>query len=117
MEITRSCGHTTWIEDWYGELFGVTSHETTPCEECATAIARYNDVYLAMAGNVYATARLAEAGLIPGSRPTLLDLEMAGRTLWARLTPVTQEQVALEAEAALNNIPQWSAELQAETGH
>lgn len=83
--------------DFFGGIQGL-------CQDCGTTISLYNDVYHAMAGNVYAMARLAEAGLIPGSRPTLLDLEMAGRSLFARMSPRTRAISEAEAKSELDTI-------------
>lgn len=74
------------------------------CVECTDKRALYNDVFSAMAGNVYSLHRLAEAGLVPGLRPTLADLNRAGNVLHARLSPELQEAMAAEASEALDTI-------------
>ncbi len=65
-------------------LFGPT---TGLCRDCAETITLYNDVFAAMAGDVRSMARLAEAGYIPSIQPTIADLNRAGNTLFAEMSP------------------------------
>ena len=69
------------------ELFGTIQD----CSDCVETLSLYNDVRYAIAGNVYAIARLAKAGYIPGTNPTLEDINQAGVVLYAQLTPTQQE--------------------------
>lgn len=87
---TYKCGHsagdTAVFESIFGDQFGGQY-----CDDCIATKRLYDDMYMAMAGNVYSLARLAEAGLIPGIRPTLADLYRASNTLFARLSPAAKE--------------------------
>ena len=78
----RDCGHEIEAGGAF-EFFGITP----ACPDCAETLSLYNDVRHAIAGNVYAMARLAEAGYIPGINPTLEDINQAGVVLYAQLTP------------------------------
>lgn len=82
--ITRECGHKQEIDEDVIGIFGEAGF-TGLCPDCQSIRQLYEDVYLAMAGNIYSTQRLAIAGYIPGSNVTLGDLNRAGNVLFAQL--------------------------------
>lgn len=86
MKVTRICGHTQDVDDAIIDINGIEGY-ISACQDCRDTASLYADVYYAMAGNVYSLARVAAAGLITGLRPTISDLDRAGSTLYARLTP------------------------------
>lgn len=92
MKIDRICGHTQDVDVDVIDIFGKGGF-TKSCEDCAETESLYNDVYYAMAGNIHSLSRLVAAGLVTGLRPTLSDLDNAGKILYARLTPASAERL------------------------
>mgnify|MGYP001559085497 FL=1 len=90
----RQCGHQTELGP-ATELFGDEMF-LGPCEDCADLARLYGHVESAMAGNVFSLAALAEAGLITPLRPTLANLNNAGRTIYVLLTPAMRERLHKE---------------------
>lgn len=92
----KNCKHNFDATDKFNGLFA-----TPECPECRIIRSLYDDVWTAMAGNVYAQARLANAGYISGVKPTLASMYAAGNLLFEELSDADKAADLVGVEAAL----------------
>ena len=94
------CKHS--VANEVTEFFG---GQPAPCRDCQEVRRQYRDVYLAMAGNVYALARLARDGLISGSGyPDLAALNNLGTRLHREMDPAYADAIYAETLELLTRL-------------